>query len=296
MRSNARPTPASPARRHVLALAVAQVLPGRASATPAGPIRIGGTGVVVALSDAVRELLAAAAPDIVLRIVPSLGSAGGIAALKAGAIDIAFSLRPPTEREGARDLEWREIGRSPIAVVTNTGAPVEGLSLEELFRILAGEVTTWPTGETIRLVRRPQVETTLTLLAHAFGPRMAEALERLSQRPGIAIAATDQDNAEALEARPDSLGFMQLGQLLGERRRLRVLALDGVVPGVDALRSGAWRAAAPLFLVRPGADAGPAGQRARALSDLLTMALLSTEGRARLGALGYLLGDSRWTS
>ena len=214
----ASPNPPGAGRRTALAAAAALFAAGRAPSSLASsgpPVRIGGTGgalgTVRALAEVHRRRDPAAAE---MRLLPSLGTSGGIAAVLEGAADIAVAGRPPNDAERAAGARHAPFARTPFAFATRAGgAAIRAVALDDVARIYAGELAEWPGGAPIRVVRRPASDSdTLTLAA--LSPAMARAVAAAQRRPGLVTAGTDQDNADALEAVHDSFGAITLAQFL----------------------------------------------------------------------------------
>jgi phosphate transport system substrate-binding protein len=241
------------ARRALLIAALPAGLP-RGAARAEG-LTLGGTGMALSivrlLLDEQRRL-GAGGPATVLN---SLGSAGGLAALRAGRIDIALSGRPLTAAEQAQGLVATTFATNPLAFATHADTPVEGITSAEAADALSGEMMSWPGGGPLRLIRRDRTEGDWILLA-SLSPEIAQAVDRAHARPGLATAGTDQENAELLERIPGSFGVMSAGQARAERRRVKLLPLDGVPPTVEALLAGRYRLSRALVAVtraEPGA-------------------------------------------
>jgi phosphate transport system substrate-binding protein len=114
-----------------------------------------------------------------------------------------------------------------------------------------------------------------------MSPAMVAAVASALARPGMTVAPTDQDAAEAIAAVPGALGTTTLGLILSERRPLRVLALDGVTPSLATVGAGSYRHVKTLSLIsRPDPPA-----TVRAFVDFARSAAARQIG----GAVGYLL-------
>ncbi len=241
----ALPNPRGAARRTVFFAAAALLAAGRASpacASGGPPVRIGGTGGAVGtvrvLAEAHRRRDPAAAE---LRVLPNLGTSGGIAAVLEGAADIALTARPPTDAERTAGARHAPYARTPLAFATRAGGSTRAVAvaIADVARIYAGELADWPDGGPIRVVRRPATDSSTLTLA-AVSPAMARAVAASLRRPGLVTAGTDQDNADALEAVHGSFGAITLAQFLSEKRRLSLFALDGVEPTADAVVAGRY--------------------------------------------------------
>jgi phosphate transport system substrate-binding protein len=273
----------SVARRSVLAglLGIAALRPARAVA----PLRIGGTGGALGALQLLVGAFRAVDPRIEIEVLPSLGTSGGLRALQAGVVDLAVAARDLTERERAAGLQGREYARTPLIFATGPDIGIRDLTCDDVARIYAGEMTEWPDGTPLRLVRRPPTEADWTVLA-GLSPAMARAIDLAMRRPGLVTAATDQDNADTIEGVRGSFGLLALGQMLSERRRLTPFALDGIGPEEALAGLDRWRLPRRLYIVTSGARTSP---EARAFLEFLSGpaagALLAECGHLPIGGV-----------
>jgi phosphate transport system substrate-binding protein len=103
-------------------------------------------------------------------LVPSLGSAGGIKALAAGAIDVALSGRPVKDEERAKGVEPREWVRSPFVFAVHLASPTDAVTLDHAVAVYAGMVTTWPDGTPLGSCSVPRPTPTTTSCARSRPP------------------------------------------------------------------------------------------------------------------------------
>jgi phosphate transport system substrate-binding protein len=248
----------------------------------ADSIKIGGTGTGLGAMKLLAQEYRKSRPGAQLTIAPSLGSTGAIKAVLANAVDVGISARPLSAEERRQGASAQAYARTPFVLATSSKNKLAGLSLHQLAQITAGEVTTWPDGSAIRLVVRPDSDAD-TLALRTFSAEMDRAITAAMQRKGLKMATTDQDNADALEQLPGSLGMTTLTQIITEDRALRPLALDGVTPTLQALAAGEYRYFKTLHLVtgaKPSPLAkdfvafvrSPAGQAVLARSGNLALA------------------------
>ncbi|HET6196651.1 MAG TPA: substrate-binding domain-containing protein [Acetobacteraceae bacterium] len=210
-------------------------------------LRVGGTGMALAAMRQIADDFAASDPPATVKVLPSLGTGGGLAAVAAGAVDLALAVRPLNDAELAKGIRSAAYARTPIAFVTHPDVTVPGITLEEVAAILAGRILTWPDGKPVRLIRREPSDADWTML-RSVSPGMAAAVAIALERPGLLTVATDQDNADALERLTGSFGAMSLGQLRAERRRLTPLPLDGTPPSVEALAEQRYSLSRTLYI------------------------------------------------
>jgi phosphate transport system substrate-binding protein len=243
------------------------------------PFQIGGTGMALAAIRQIADAFTAGTPGVTVTVLPSLGTGGGLAAVAAGAIDLALAARPLSNGERAKGLQGLAYARSPIAFVTNRDAGVQDITLAQAAQIFLGRVSAWPNGTPIRLVRREPSDADWTLL-RSLSPAMAEAVRVALERPGLLTPATDQENADALERLSGALGVMSIGQIRAEGRDVVALSLSGTPPTVEALAAGRYPLARTLTIAWRDPP-GPAARRFVAY-------LKSEESNRLLEQLGYI--------
>jgi phosphate transport system substrate-binding protein len=247
--------------------------PRRGTAAERTILRIGGTGMALATARHIGAAFVAVEPEATVEVLPSLGTGGGLAAVAAGAIDLALAARALNDAERARGLQSLAYARTPIAFVTNPTVGIHGITLTEVARILTGSMPSWPDGMPIRLVRREPSDADWTML-RSLSADMAAAVSVALGRPGLLTTATDQENADALERLPGSFGAMSIGQLRAEARGVTPLTFDGQAPEVEALAAGRYGLSRTLYVIwrdRPAHDAARflAFLRTAQVSDLL---------------------------
>lgn len=211
-------------------------------------IKIGGTGGALATMQLLADAYTGKHPDARFRVLPSLGSGGGIKAVLGSSIQLAVSARALKDNEIAQGARQVEIGRTPFVFVTSVANPVAGLSLPELVDIYAGKTEQWPDGKRIRLVLRPVGDSDSDMVK-AISPAMREAKIAAEQRKGMPFAVTDQDAADILEKIPGALGPSTLAQMLTENRRLKALRIDGIEPSAKSLDSARYPWYKTMYLV-----------------------------------------------
>jgi hypothetical protein len=91
----------------------------RAAAGEAALLRIGGTGMALATMRQIGDEFAATRPDVAIKVLPSLGTGGGLAAVADAAIGIALSARALNDAERAKGLRSLAYARTPIAFVSS---------------------------------------------------------------------------------------------------------------------------------------------------------------------------------
>jgi len=177
-----------------------------------------------------------------------MGSSGAVKAVLAGRLDIGLSGRSLTEEERAQGAVEKEYARTPFVFAVNMSVKTPDLTLAEIADIYAGKRDRWETRSRIRLVLRPRSDSDTPVLKR-MSPAMSEAVERALRRDGMIVGMTDQEAADLIQKIPGAFGAMTLSLVISEKRPIRVLALDGIVPSVRAIADGSYPYAKTLYVV-----------------------------------------------
>lgn len=222
-------------------------------------IKIGGTGAALGTMRLLADAYTAQDADIRVTVLPSLGTTGGIKALLAGAIDIALTLRTLNSTEAAGGATSVEYARTPFVFATAISNPTQEITTAELVDIYLGKQADWPDGGKIRLVIRPTGDNDSEMV-RSMSPEMRAAELYAEQRKGLLFAVTDTEAADNLERVPGSLGASSLALIASEKRALKALTLNGVVPSTAALADGSYPLGKSFYMV-VGATPSAAVQR-----------------------------------
>ena len=214
-------------------------------------IVVGGTGAALGAMHVLGNAYTAAVPNTRLRIVPSLGSGGGIKALTAGAIQVAVSSRPLNDDERARGLIERELIRTPFVFAVHEKSPVTQVTLAELAETYAGTRSAWIDGTKIRPILRPATDIDTELLS-AMSPALRLAVKSAHQLPGKNVAITDTDTADEIERVSGAVGTSTLLLITSEKRALKALDVDGVAATVANMRSRRYPYQKSIYVVVSG--------------------------------------------
>lgn len=240
-------------------------------------LRLAGTGGIIEAMQQVAPKFEAAT-GIKLEVIVGLGSSGAMRALAAGKLDVVVAARDLSPDEGKGLLISHPFARTPLVFVTSHPKP-NAVKADDLTAIFAAVNPKWQDGTPLKIILRTKVDADSVILSRYF-PGIAEALERARRRPDVPVAATDQDNANIALRLDGSLSLAGYGQIIAEKRDLRLVAIDGVTPSPATLANGTYPYEKVFFLVfaaEPNASAGK-----------LLQYLRSAEGREALLATGNL--------
>jgi phosphate transport system substrate-binding protein len=209
-----------------------------------------------------------------IRVEPSIGSGGGIAATRDGAIDLGLVSRP-LQPEEAAGLERVDLARDAVVLAAASDFPLDELSSAEIHRLYRGEL------RGLTLLLRDEAESANAVFESTL-PGLADERRNSAASGRFRVLDHDDAMALALATTPRAVGVFSLAAV---RPPLRALRVDGVTPSSDALARGTWRAGRTLSVVfRP--------ERHDRVAPFLALAS-SERGRALIRSLGYLPVESR---
>ncbi len=197
------------------------------TASHAEELPVVGTGDGIEMLQAVAARFRQMEPSIDVRIPPSIGSGGGIAAVGSGAARLARVARPLSEAERARGLAYLPVAKIPSAFFVHPSAGISRLDTAQLAAIYSGQISNWKevggTDLRIRVVRREDADSTLTALrANMPGWKNIEITERSK------TAVSTQEAVESVRLTEGAIGFGPYSKILDIGTT--VLEVDGHHP------------------------------------------------------------------
>lgn len=230
------------------ALALSILCTGAPCSAIADTITIGGTGAALGTMQLIGEAFQKSRPEHSVKVLPSLGTSGGLKALQAGKLDLAVGARDVTAEEKAAGLSAYMYGTTAFIFVSNGKTPVQALTKESIAALYSGEQASWSDGKPVRLVLRPKGDTDTKQLSK-MSPLIEAAVMAAHAKGGMILAVTDSDSADQVENVPGAFATSTLALVLSENRNLNVLSLDGVKPTSQTLANATYTATKDMYAV-----------------------------------------------
>jgi phosphate transport system substrate-binding protein len=259
-----------------LALTAALVLAFAGVQTVAAEdIDIAGSTTVQPLAELLGEAFEASHSGVRV-IVQGGGSSVGVRSAANGTADIGNASREVKDSEMAEnpDLVVHTVARDGIAIVTHPDVPVDGLSIEEVRAIFAGDITSWSeVGGPDRMI---------TVIAREEGSGTRAAFEDMVMDEELICASamllpSNGAVRTAVSTTPDCIGFLSFGYLDDQ---VKAIAIDGVQATVENAADGSYPVVRPLNMITKGEPTG-------VVADFLEFAL-SADGQAIVTDEGYI--------
>ena len=109
-------------------------------------VTIGGTGAGLGTMSLIGKAFEKLHPEHSIKVLPSLGSSGGIKALQSGALQIAVSTRDVAPEEKAAGLSATQYGTTAFVFVGHAKTPPLALTKENIADIYSGKQHSWSNG------------------------------------------------------------------------------------------------------------------------------------------------------
>lgn len=210
-----------------------------ASVANADTIKIGGSGSMIPMLTALGKAYVKKNPkDSVEVNQKSMGQPGGIAALNAGAVDIAMSAMPISAEQSKLAVEPFEIAKVAGVIAVNSSVTATSLTSQQLCDIYTGKIRNWKqvggVDAPISAFTRPESDSTKMMFRKAFA-----CMNTLKEAGDIINIPKSADMFTSLSNTKNSIGpvdSIALGDAAGKFKEIKI---DG--KGHDQMTSGGWQ-------------------------------------------------------
>jgi len=240
----------------------------------AGTIKIsGGTAHIPVMKAAAKQVMQRFS-DVRITIAGG-GSGVGIKQVGEGLVDIGNSGRKPTDDEIAKyDLKMFKWAIDGVGLVVNPKNSVASLTTAQAKAIFAGGIDNWKAvggaDKTINLYTRDTASGTRAVFwKKALGKGEISAKANVVVSNGAMKAAVAND--------PYAIGYVSVGHM---DESVQPVALDGVAPTLEAVKSGEYKIARGLYSNTKGEPTG--------LTKTFIDFLFSETGQGLAAAKGFI--------
>lgn len=170
------------------------------------------------------------------------GSSTGIQAVQEGRCDIGLSSRSLKAEEKAAGLVETVLAYDGIAVVVHPDNPVSGLTLEEIAGIYTGEITNWQeVGGS---------DSPIVLIGREAGSGTRDGFESITGTKDLCAyrqeLTSTGDVLTTVASNPAAIGYASLASV---KDRVKMLAVNGVMPTEKTVQDGSYPVQRPFVLV-----------------------------------------------
>ena len=216
--------------------------------------------------------------------------------LIAGKTDIIFCAAPSQDQldraaEAGMELHLTPIGREAFVFFVNSDNPVTGLTVEEIQGIYTGEITNWKElggkNQKIRPYQRAEnsgSQSALLRLMAGLPLLEPEKEDRIGGMGGIITeVASYRNHKNAI-----GFSFRFYSTEMVENDQIRLLALNGVEPTKETIRSGEYPISSNFYAVTASPIGTPAPEETNEDLRKLIDWILSDQGQQLIEQTGYV--------
>lgn len=234
-------------------------------------ITIQGSTTVLPIAQRAAEVFMAKHPEVSISVRGG-GSGNGIAALVDKAVQIATTSRfikfdevKKAVANGVYPVPHR-VALDGIAVIVNPQNPVDKLTVGQLKKIYAGEITNWKQvgGRDLKIVVVSRDSSSGT-----FETFQELVLQGARVAASALLQASNGAVADVVTRTPGAVGYVGLGYLSGKVKALRIGTTDKayVDPSVATVQAGQYPLARALYMFT---DGWPTGDEAKFIDFVLS--------------------------
>lgn len=233
----------------------------------------GGTAHIPVMKEAAKRIMSAN-PDVSISIAGG-GSGVGIKQAGEGIVDVGNSGRKPKdaeiERYGLAMFKWAIDG---VGVAVNPSNPVKAMTKEQLKDVFSGKIANWKdlggADKAVNVYTRDEASGTRSVFwKKALGKGEIISSANFVVSNGAMKTAVAND--------PYAIGYVSVGHMDSS---VAGVALDGVAPTLDAVKSGEYKVARGLYSNTKGEPSG--------LVKLFIDYLMSPEGQKIAAEKGFV--------
>lgn len=219
----------------------------------------GSTGMLP-LATALASAYQQRAPGVAVQLGSGLGTRARLQALAEGRIHIALASHGiQTADILAGNLKVYEVAKSAVVFAVNDTVPVTRVEEAQVCDLYSGAIRTWaPLGgsdHAIVLLTRPASEVD----AEVIRAKIA-CFRELKEVPSARVMPRSGDMAKALAETAHAVGMTSMTVVEQSAGKVRALALNGVAPTAQNVRSGRYFLTRDFLLIFKGEPAGQARQ------------------------------------
>ncbi len=218
---------------------------------------IGGSGGLGDEMDELGKAYMAKHPGERIEVLKeTMSTSGGIAGLLSGRLTIGMVTSAPKGDEKTK-LVYRVIGRSPVGVAVHKSLSLASVTEAQICDIFSGKIKSWKEvgGE----------EAKITVLTRKQNDANTEAardkiacFKDLKVSPEAIALVKGSEVLDALNRRPGTIGIISATFNPADRPEVKTLAVGGVAPTAEAVRTGKYKIYNERGIVTVGPPQGAA--------------------------------------
>lgn len=185
-----------------------------------------------------------------VKIISTLGSKGGIAALNDNKIHLAMVTRNLSSAEESFNLVSVPYAKACLAFVVNPDStgPIDELTAKTVENIYSGSKTTWTNKNPIHIIFHPRGNSGANLLLSKF-PELHNSFEKAWTTGLWRQEFRYKKYLNLIENVNNSFGWINQSELVATKSKAKVVEFEGLLPAAALAESGKYPLVETLTLV-----------------------------------------------
>ena len=255
-------------------------------------VRLAGSGSNLPLTNRLAAEYMRHHPGRVVLVHQSIGSGGGVRALKDGRIRLALVSRPLSAMEKESSLRVFPYAKVAVVLAAHPTVTDDGVTFSALNEIYSGRKRRWSNGARIMVIQRERGDSSHLVVSSVL-TGFEEANEEARRRGLFREVFTDAAMRNSLLYTQGAVGLYDYGAIISGGLPLKVLSIDGVTPEEslgsnseddEPARRHIWREDYPLWKDFAFVGSGRLGRSA----ELFMEFVFSPAGRRVIEENGYV--------
>lgn len=194
---------------------------------------LAGSGTNVILIETLVKAFMRRHPNSPFKVLPSIGSTGGIKGAHQGRIALGLASRPLRSLEQTWGLTTKPYARTVVAFGANPSVPDDRLSTRDVMDIYSGKRNKWNNGSNIVVLVREEGDSGAdVLIKHIDG--LKDILENAWRSGMWRIEYRDDDCNKSLAKIKNAMGWTDLGSIQLGAHKIKTLSVE-LQPKMDTL-------------------------------------------------------------
>lgn len=210
---------------------------------------LAGSGSCLPIISKLAELYNLKSPTQI-KVPPSIGTRGAVAAVIQGSLKVGLTSRPLKEDEkkaGLSEIKFATIG---IVFGVHTGVPKNNITGPELVDIFNGKQNLWQNGKTIIVLNREEGDSSIGILAKKIAGFEAAYHDSIREKRWV-VLFTDKEAHEAIAKTENSFGFCDT-TIIMVPLPIKMLRFNQIEPTLENINNGKYPFSKGLFFIFKG--------------------------------------------
>ena len=200
---------------------------------------LGGSGVNIPLTKLLAQAFTAKNAEIQLKVLPSIGTTGGVKAVHKGKIDLGLASRALSGTETTWGLKAVPYAKAILVFAVNPSVSEDNITNDDVLAIYDGKKNRWKNGSAIIVLMREEGDSGAELLTSKI-PGIKETFQRAWHSGIWRIEYRDTDCARSIERLKNSIGWSDFGSIQIDHYNIKPLKFNGIEPNISNAVSGSY--------------------------------------------------------